>query len=156
MKICRRCGATKPRDAFYADRSRPGGLQRTCKSCDRRRLDAADARAKAQPPPAPPDADQAALARFLAAYAEALADALLAAAVDGSPLVVAYLHEWLCHPCPGATDPDDGHCPLRFLAIVHGDELSGRLPAVRPAVDAWYADPAAVLEPSAAAAAPDR
>src|SRR3954467_11459940 len=118
MKTCPRCGETQPRAAFYADHSRPDGLQRTCKACDRRRLDAADARAKAQqpPPPAPPDADQAALARLFAARAADVADALLCAAADGAPLLLAYLHEWLCAPCPETTAPDGPECPLRFLA----------------------------------------
>ena len=38
-KRCKDCRAILPRDAFYADRSRCDGLQRSCRACDRTKLD---------------------------------------------------------------------------------------------------------------------
>src|SRR4051794_13032225 len=149
LKTCRICGLPKPLADFHKRTRSLDGHQAHCAACGRAALDAADARAAAARRQASLISEWAGLERFVQTHAWDVVDALSDAAWAGTPLVLAYLAERLCSPCPEPDDEDYGgpSCLLHDLAMVHTNELVARPPAAAPLVAAFEADPAAAVVP---------
>lgn len=124
MKACTRCGATKPRSAFYVDKRRKSGLFSWCKECFRAHCREADAKSgPRQRTPEKNASDVARLRRWREANPERMAavnrEAQSRRRAGGGEKVdyeaILSEHGMVCHIC---TDDIAGRGDLHFDHVV--------------------------------------